>query len=233
LENDLTWSYNTKDLLKKAQQRLYFLTILRKNCLPQDLLLAFYHCSIESVLTYGRCVWYGSSTSSEKKVFHRVVRSSEKTIGCPLTTLEQIYTSRCHRKAMDISKDSCQLLNIKEMRLLPALAIKQEIQSNENQDKLPRKHFLPQSNHGLELKGAIDLICTYIYIYIYYQYNSVYINTSLSIYILFCLYYYTSAIFSTTSAISVNTCVNFVHFHFYYFYFYYLSTYFYTLFVCF
>ena len=51
LENDLTWSTNTKELLKKAQQKLCFLRILRKNCLPQDLLLASYHCSIESVLT--------------------------------------------------------------------------------------------------------------------------------------------------------------------------------------
>ncbi|XP_060786981.1 alpha-2-macroglobulin-like [Neoarius graeffei] len=56
LENNLTWSANTKELLKKVQQRLYFLRILRKNCFPQNLLRTFYHCSIESVLTYGLCV---------------------------------------------------------------------------------------------------------------------------------------------------------------------------------
>ena len=105
LENFLTWSTNTKELLKKVQQRRYFLRILRKNCLPQDMLLAFYHCCIERVLTYGQRVWYGSSTSSKKKALHRFLRAAEKTIGCPLPTLEQIYTSRCHRKAMDISRD--------------------------------------------------------------------------------------------------------------------------------
>jgi hypothetical protein len=31
IQQDLTWTINTKALLKKAQQRLYFLRILRKN----------------------------------------------------------------------------------------------------------------------------------------------------------------------------------------------------------
>ena len=43
---DLTWSANTTALAKKAQQRL------RKNHFTQKLLVSFYHCSIESILTY-------------------------------------------------------------------------------------------------------------------------------------------------------------------------------------
>ncbi|PWA13967.1 hypothetical protein CCH79_00017017 [Gambusia affinis] len=106
LEDKLTWSTNTKELLKKAQQRLYFLRILQKNCVPSDLLQAFYHCSIERVLTYSLCVWYGSSTSSDKKALQRVVRAAESTIGCTLPTMEQIYTSRLRKKVMDILNDS-------------------------------------------------------------------------------------------------------------------------------
>ncbi|PWA16875.1 hypothetical protein CCH79_00012705 [Gambusia affinis] len=82
LEDKLTWSTNTKELLKKAQRRLYCLRILKKNCLPSDLLQALYHCSIDSVLTYSLCVWYGSSTSSDNKVLQRVVRAAERTTGC-------------------------------------------------------------------------------------------------------------------------------------------------------
>ncbi|KAF7661286.1 hypothetical protein LDENG_00265940 [Lucifuga dentata] len=51
IEEDLTWSANTIALVKKAQQRLYFLRILRKNHLTQKLLVSFYHCSIESILS--------------------------------------------------------------------------------------------------------------------------------------------------------------------------------------
>uniref|UniRef100_A0A803KDV6 Alkylated DNA repair protein AlkB homologue 8 N-terminal domain-containing protein n=1 Tax=Xenopus tropicalis TaxID=8364 RepID=A0A803KDV6_XENTR len=105
LEDDLTWSANIKGLLKKAQQRLYFLRILRKNHLPKNLLLAFYHCSIESILTYGLCVWFGGCTSKDAKALNRVVRSAEEIIDCSLPTLEHIYSSRCRKKAMDIIHD--------------------------------------------------------------------------------------------------------------------------------
>ncbi|KAK5608094.1 hypothetical protein CRENBAI_004768 [Crenichthys baileyi] len=40
-EQDLTWTTNSTAILKKAQQRLYFLRILRKNNLRPELLLSF------------------------------------------------------------------------------------------------------------------------------------------------------------------------------------------------
>ncbi|XP_041832637.1 dynein heavy chain 6, axonemal-like [Melanotaenia boesemani] len=42
IKEDLTWSTNTFELRKKAQQRLYFLRVLRKNNVNQRLLLSFY-----------------------------------------------------------------------------------------------------------------------------------------------------------------------------------------------
>ncbi|KAI3365438.1 hypothetical protein L3Q82_010527, partial [Scortum barcoo] len=50
----------------------------------QKLLLSFYHCSTESVLTYCLCVWYAIC--------------KEKIIGCPLPSLDELYTSRCLKK---------------------------------------------------------------------------------------------------------------------------------------
>lgn len=58
LEEDLTWNMNTTETLKKAQQRLYFLRVLRENNISQSLLVSFYRCSIESILTYCTCVWF-------------------------------------------------------------------------------------------------------------------------------------------------------------------------------
>ena len=48
---DHSWMFNIRALVKKAQQRLHFLCVLRKNNLNTKLLLAFYHSSVESVLT--------------------------------------------------------------------------------------------------------------------------------------------------------------------------------------
>ncbi|KAL0194752.1 hypothetical protein M9458_008324, partial [Cirrhinus mrigala] len=56
VEEHLTWGMNTSELLKKAQQRLHFLRVLRKNNITQRLLIFFYLCSIESILTYCICV---------------------------------------------------------------------------------------------------------------------------------------------------------------------------------
>ena len=49
-------------VLKKAQQRMYFLHQLRKYNLPQDLLSMFYTAVIESVLCTSITVWFGSAT---------------------------------------------------------------------------------------------------------------------------------------------------------------------------
>ncbi len=53
ISEELTWRTNITALVKKAQERLYFLRMLRKLNPSQRLLLSFYRCSIESVLTHG------------------------------------------------------------------------------------------------------------------------------------------------------------------------------------
>ena len=47
ISEDLTWGTNMAELVKKAQQRLYFLRIMKRHNIPQQLLVSFYHCSIE------------------------------------------------------------------------------------------------------------------------------------------------------------------------------------------
>ena len=54
MEN-LTWSVHTTELVKKAQQRLYFLRVLRRNNIPRKLLMSFYRCSIERIFYLSRC----------------------------------------------------------------------------------------------------------------------------------------------------------------------------------
>lgn len=105
LEEHLTWSTNTSATIKKAHQRLYFLRVLRKNHLTQELLVSFYRCSIESILTYCICVWFWSCTAAERKALQRVVNTAQKIIGCPLPALTELYNTRCLKKAHSILKD--------------------------------------------------------------------------------------------------------------------------------
>ena len=105
LDDDLTWSTNTSAIIKKAHQRLHFLRVLRNNQLPQELLVSFYRCSIESIMTYCICVWFWSCTVAERTALQRVVNTAQKIIRCPLPSLADLYSSRCLKKAQNIVKD--------------------------------------------------------------------------------------------------------------------------------
>jgi len=104
IEESLTWSKNTSELLKKAQQRLYFLRVLRKNNITQRLLVSYYQASIDSVLTYCMCVWWTSCTVAHRKALQRVINTAQKIVDCPLFTLDELHSPRCLKKIQNILK---------------------------------------------------------------------------------------------------------------------------------
>ncbi len=101
-----SWTINITALVKKAQKRLYFLRMLRKVNLSQQLLLSFYRCSIESVLTHGMLVWYGSSSAADKNALQRVIKTSQNITQQQLPALDKMFASHCLQKIHNILKDS-------------------------------------------------------------------------------------------------------------------------------
>ncbi len=83
-----------ESIVKKAQQRFYFLRQLRKFNLPQELLKQFYSAIIESILCTSITVWFSSATKSDLRRLRRVVRTAEWIIGTTLPTLQELYLSR-------------------------------------------------------------------------------------------------------------------------------------------
>ncbi|KAK3527269.1 hypothetical protein QTP86_018625, partial [Hemibagrus guttatus] len=51
ISEDLSWTTNTSSLVKKAHQHLFYLNTLKKNHLSSIILVNFYCCAIESILT--------------------------------------------------------------------------------------------------------------------------------------------------------------------------------------
>ncbi|KAK3545698.1 hypothetical protein QTP70_011272 [Hemibagrus guttatus] len=94
ISQDLKWDTHIDSIIKKAQERLYFLRQLRKFNLPQELLTHFYSAVIESVLCTSITVWFGSATKSDMRRLQRTIRTAERIIGAPLSTLQELYTSR-------------------------------------------------------------------------------------------------------------------------------------------
>lgn len=76
LSNQLKWTNNTSQLVKKAQQSLFFLRKLKRAKLPPKLLLNFYRNTIESILTNSATVWYASCRAAECQSLHHVVKAA-------------------------------------------------------------------------------------------------------------------------------------------------------------
>ncbi|KAL0177325.1 hypothetical protein M9458_026219, partial [Cirrhinus mrigala] len=105
ISEDLSWTTNTSSLVKKAHQRLFFLRTLKKNQLSSAILVNFYRCTIESILTNCVTVWYGSCSVAERKALQRVVKTAQRIIGTPLPAIEDIQKKHCMRRACSILKD--------------------------------------------------------------------------------------------------------------------------------
>ncbi|KAL2097874.1 hypothetical protein ACEWY4_007081 [Coilia grayii] len=76
ISDDISWTENIVAIIKKAQQRLHFLRVLRKHNLDSGLLLTFYRTSIKSQLAYCISVWYSSCTMADKERLQRVARTA-------------------------------------------------------------------------------------------------------------------------------------------------------------
>ncbi|XDV25252.1 hypothetical protein PO909_029198 [Leuciscus waleckii] len=91
ITKDLTWTINTSHLVKKAQQRLFFLRKLKKAKVPTQLLVNFYRSTIESILCYCITVWYSSCTAENRQALTRTVKTAQRIIGIKLPNLDMIY----------------------------------------------------------------------------------------------------------------------------------------------
>uniref|UniRef100_A0A673GSV0 Reverse transcriptase domain-containing protein n=1 Tax=Sinocyclocheilus rhinocerous TaxID=307959 RepID=A0A673GSV0_9TELE len=105
ISQDLKWDTHIDSIVKKAQQRLYFLRQLRKFNLPQELLKQFYSAIIESILCTSITVWFSSATKSDLRRLQRVVRTAERIIGTTLPSLQELYLSRVSKRAGKITLD--------------------------------------------------------------------------------------------------------------------------------
>ncbi|KAI4888599.1 hypothetical protein NFI96_004398 [Prochilodus magdalenae] len=106
ISEDLTWSHNTHYIVRKSQQRLYFLRRLRKFGMSAQILSNFYRSTIESVLTSSITVWYGNCTAQDRKALQRVSKTAQSISGAAFPSLQDIYRTRVIRRAHSIIRDS-------------------------------------------------------------------------------------------------------------------------------
>ncbi|KAK0146463.1 hypothetical protein N1851_014241 [Merluccius polli] len=70
--------YHTTAAIKKAQQRLHFLRVLRRNHLEKKLQVSFYRATIEPVLLYCTTVWFTACRQESTAEGHQVSRKEHR-----------------------------------------------------------------------------------------------------------------------------------------------------------
>ena len=89
--------------MKRARQGLFPLRKLKRFGMGPEMLKRFYSCNIEGT----GCItaWYGNCSASDRKALWRVVRTAQYITRAKLPATQDLYTSRCQRKALKIVKD--------------------------------------------------------------------------------------------------------------------------------
>ncbi|KAK0146555.1 hypothetical protein N1851_014127 [Merluccius polli] len=77
ISQDLKWELNISSLIKKAQQRMYFLQQLKKFNLPRTMMVHLYSSIIESILTSSITIWYAAATQRQTAMCHSVCREGD------------------------------------------------------------------------------------------------------------------------------------------------------------
>ena len=103
ISENLSWSTNVSELIKKAQQWLYFLRTLKKAQLSLRILMSFYRCSFESILTHCITVWYGNCSVVDRKALQQVVKTPKTSIGNNVCRGHRASSRTPHTPIMDCS----------------------------------------------------------------------------------------------------------------------------------
>ncbi|KAL0199541.1 hypothetical protein M9458_002728, partial [Cirrhinus mrigala] len=141
LTQNLKWDNHIDLIVKKAQQRLYFLHQLRKFNLPKELLKQFYSAIIESVLCTSITVWFSSANKTDLRRLQRIVRTAERIICKTLPTLQELYSSRVSKRAGKIILDPSHPAHI----LFELLPSGRRYRARTTKTARHRKSFFPQA----------------------------------------------------------------------------------------
>ncbi len=143
ISKNLKRDNHIESIVKKAQQRLYFLRPLKKFNLPKELLIQFYSAITESVLCTSITAWFSSATKSALRRLQRVIRTAKRIIGTTLPTLQWLYLSRVSKRAGNITLDPSHLAH-SIFELLPSGRCYRALSTRTTRH---RNSFFPQAIH--------------------------------------------------------------------------------------
>ena len=95
---------NIDAVVKKAQQRLYFLLQLQKFRLRREILVQFYCSADENILVFSICVWFGGINQRQRSRLDRMVKTASKIVSSAVTPLVATYNDRSKKELAILSQ---------------------------------------------------------------------------------------------------------------------------------
>ena len=136
IQKDLKWDLHITESVKRANQKLYMLRLLKKHCLSSQDLLDIYRSYVLPILEYGAPVWNGALTKQHEESLEKIQKRALRIINgsnytnyeetlqvCQLKTLRQRREDLCRNfiektlKKTDQFKDFFVPPSSKEMNL--------------------------------------------------------------------------------------------------------------------
>ena len=94
ISNNLDWSVQLNENLKKGQQRLFFSRQLKLFNVRKFIMVIFYRSVIESQLTSFILIWFNVATKKDLKKLNSVIKTCAYIIGTDLEFSETVYCKR-------------------------------------------------------------------------------------------------------------------------------------------
>lgn len=110
VDSQLSWGDHVKCLVKKGNQRLYFLRKLRSFHVDRTIMNLFYVTVIESILTFDCVVWYNSAKQRDILKLKRVTKHAGRIIE-KMIDLDRICEEKVEKKAISLINDENHPMN--------------------------------------------------------------------------------------------------------------------------
>ena len=105
IDDKLNWRENSKTLISRLNQRLYFLRRLRSFNFSPNSLKMFYNAIIESIICFGISSWGSSICFEDKRNINRIIKKASKLTKTKHDDLDCLYKKACHKKLITIIVD--------------------------------------------------------------------------------------------------------------------------------
>ncbi|KAL8566693.1 hypothetical protein ACOMHN_050342 [Nucella lapillus] len=105
IDSKLSWSANAQALLKKGNQRLFFVRRLNSSGVGPRLLELFYRATVESVLTFNSLCFFSSLKEHDKGKLAKITMTARKLIGLHVPDLETLFEAKAISRLKAIQQD--------------------------------------------------------------------------------------------------------------------------------